>query len=43
LRVLAGVSSRIDDDTIGLQQAVRRIGLDPKVTSSRWWPAEEES
>ncbi|WP_406292887.1 MgtC/SapB family protein [Embleya sp. NBC_00888] len=39
-KVLAGVSAQHVGDTAGLEVAVQRIGLDPKVTSSRWWPAE---
>ncbi len=39
-KVLAGVSAQHAGDTAGLEVAVQRIGLDPKVTSSRWWPAE---
>ncbi|WP_051857455.1 MgtC/SapB family protein [Streptomyces cellulosae] len=40
--VLAGVSTHAAGDTAGLETAVQRIGLDPKVTSSRWWPAEAD-
>jgi putative Mg2+ transporter-C (MgtC) family protein len=42
IKVLAGVSSQRAGDTTGLEVAVQRISLDPKVTSSRWWPAETE-
>jgi putative Mg2+ transporter-C (MgtC) family protein len=42
MKVLAGVSAHHESDTAGLQVAVQRIGLDPKVTSSRWWPAETD-
>lgn len=42
IKVLAGVSSQHAGDTTGLEVAVQRISLDPKVTSSRWWPAETE-
>jgi putative Mg2+ transporter-C (MgtC) family protein len=41
-KVLAGVSAQHAGDTAGLEFAVQRIGLDPKVTSSRWWPAESD-
>ena len=40
--VLAGVSAHHAGATAGLEIAVQRIGLDPKVTSSRWWPAEAD-
>jgi putative Mg2+ transporter-C (MgtC) family protein len=40
MQVLAGVSAQAGGDTSGLEIAVQRIGLDPKVTSSRWWPAD---
>jgi putative Mg2+ transporter-C (MgtC) family protein len=42
MKLLAGVSASVAGDTAGLQFAVQRIGLDPKVTSSRWWPVEVE-
>lgn len=42
MKVLAGVSAQHEGDTNGLEVAVQRISLDPKVTSSRWWPAEAE-
>lgn len=42
MRLLAGVSAEHGGDTDGLQLAVQRISLDPKVTSSRWWPAETD-
>jgi len=42
MKVLAGVSSSERGATIGLQTAVQRLSLDPKVTSSRWWPAETD-
>ena len=42
IKVLAGVSAQHAGDTTGLEVAVQRISLDPKVTSSRWWPAETE-
>ncbi|MEU1802273.1 MgtC/SapB family protein [Streptomyces sp. NPDC019937] len=41
-KVLAGVSAHHAGDTAGLETAVHRIGLDPQVTSSRWWPAEAD-
>ncbi|MFD5863194.1 MgtC/SapB family protein [Streptomyces chartreusis] len=41
-KVLAGVSAQHAGSTAGLEVAVQRIGLDPKVTSSRWWPAESD-
>ncbi len=41
VRVVAGISSS-HADTAGLQNAVHRISLDPKVISSRWWAAEDE-
>jgi putative Mg2+ transporter-C (MgtC) family protein len=40
MKVLAGVSAHHAGDTSGLETVVQRIGLDPRVTSSRWWPAE---
>ncbi|MFF1573946.1 MgtC/SapB family protein [Leifsonia sp. NPDC058292] len=42
VKVLAGITSQTAGDTAGLQAAVQRISLDPKVVSSRWWPAESE-
>jgi putative Mg2+ transporter-C (MgtC) family protein len=39
-KVLAGVSAQHAGDATGLKVAVQQISLDPKVTSSRWWPAE---
>jgi putative Mg2+ transporter-C (MgtC) family protein len=42
MAVLVGVAARHAGDIDGLQLAVQRIGLDPKVTSSRWWNAENE-
>lgn len=42
VRVLAGVSALSSDATTGLEDAVQRIILDPKVSSSRWWTAENE-
>jgi len=42
MKVLAGVSSQHPGDTQGLEVAVQRISLDPKATSSRWWPVEAE-
>jgi putative Mg2+ transporter-C (MgtC) family protein len=42
VKVLAGVSAHGDNDTTGLELAVQRISLDPKVTSSRWWHSEAE-
>jgi putative Mg2+ transporter-C (MgtC) family protein len=42
IKVLAGISAQHAGDTNGLESAVQRISLDPKVTSSRWWPAETE-
>jgi putative Mg2+ transporter-C (MgtC) family protein len=42
MKVLAGVSAHSHSDTTGLELAVQRISLDPKVTSSRWWPSEAE-
>lgn len=42
MKLLAGVTASVAGDTTGLQVAVQRIGLDPKVTSSRWWPVEVE-
>ncbi|MFF7656872.1 MgtC/SapB family protein [Streptomyces sp. NPDC007983] len=41
-KVLAGVSAQHAGDSEGLEVAVQRIGMDPKVTSSRWWPAETD-
>jgi putative Mg2+ transporter-C (MgtC) family protein len=42
MKLLAGLSAANGRDTLGLQLAVQRISLDPKVTSSRWWPAETD-
>jgi putative Mg2+ transporter-C (MgtC) family protein len=42
MRVLAGVSAPNASDTSGLESAVQRLSLDPKVISSRWWSAEAE-
>jgi putative Mg2+ transporter-C (MgtC) family protein len=42
MKLLAGVSTARSGDTGGLQLAVQRISLDPKVASSRWWPAESD-
>lgn len=42
VRIVAGISAGPGDQTSGLQGAVQRISLDPKVISSRWWPAEDE-
>jgi putative Mg2+ transporter-C (MgtC) family protein len=42
MRVLAGVSALHAGDTGGLETAVQRLSLDPKVISSRWWSAETE-
>jgi putative Mg2+ transporter-C (MgtC) family protein len=42
MKVLAGIAARHAGDTDGLELAVQRISLDPKVTSSRWWNAESE-
>lgn len=39
MKVLGGVSAPVAGDTT-VQVAVQRIGLDPKVTSGRWWLAE---
>lgn len=41
-RVIAGISSDRQGDTSGLQLAVQRISMDPKVTSSRWWAIEAD-
>lgn len=42
ITVLASVRAQSPGDTGGLERAVQRISLDPKVTSSRWWPAETD-
>ena len=39
--LLAGVSTSTGE-TSRLEDAVQRITLDPKVTSTRWWPADED-
>jgi putative Mg2+ transporter-C (MgtC) family protein len=36
-KVVAEVSAAPGGDTTPLELAVQRLGLDPKVTSSRWW------
>ena len=41
-KVLAGVVAKHAGDTAGLEIAVQRIILDPKVTSGRWWAVEED-
>lgn len=41
-KVLAGISAQHAGETEGLEVAVQRISLDPKVTSSRWWPVETD-
>lgn len=41
MTLLAGVSTQ-SGDTSGLESAVQRITLDPKVTSGRWWPVDPE-
>lgn len=40
--VVAGVSTQHAEDTGGLESAVQRLSLDPKVISSRWWATEAE-
>lgn len=42
IKVLAGISMRTPGDTAGLEVAVQRLSLDPKVRSSKWWPVETE-
>ena len=42
MKLLAGVTSSQRGATSGLHTAVQRLSLDPKVTSSRWWPAEND-
>lgn len=42
MRVLAGVSAQHAADITGLESAVQRLSLDPKVISSRWWSSEAE-
>jgi len=42
MRVLAGISAQHAADTSGLESAVQRLSLDPKVISSRWWSSETE-
>lgn len=42
MKVLAGIAAQQPGDTGGLQTAVHRMVLDPKVTSSRWWAAETD-
>lgn len=39
--LLAGVSTQ-GNDASGLESAVHRITLDPKVRSGRWWPVDSE-
>lgn len=43
MRMLAGLSIPNAEDHHGLEAAVQRISLDPKVVSSRWWSAEADS
>lgn len=40
--VLASVTVNKVEDADLLERAVQRISLDPKVTSSRWWPSEDD-
>lgn len=40
--LIAAVSVQSSDDTDGLEFAMQRIALEPKVTSSRWWLAEQD-
>lgn len=42
VKVLTGISAPSGDDTSGLEVAVQRISLDPKVISSRWWCDDAE-
>ncbi|MBF4574514.1 MgtC/SapB family protein [Herbiconiux sp. VKM Ac-1786] len=42
IKVLAGVSAQDAGDTNGLELAVQRISMDPKVTSSRWWATDSD-
>lgn len=42
VKVLAGITSNGANDIGGLELAVQRLSLDPKVTSSRWWASEPE-
>lgn len=42
MKVVAGVSSD-DATTAGLEAAVQRISLDPKVVSIRWWASDVEN
>lgn len=42
IKLVAGVAADAQADTTGLQLAVQRMSLDPKVTSTRWWPVESE-
>jgi putative Mg2+ transporter-C (MgtC) family protein len=40
IKLTATVSARNTEQASGLESAVQRISMDPKVTSSRWWQAE---
>jgi len=42
MRVQAGISSDRPGETAGLELAVQRMSMDPKVTSSRWWAVETD-
>jgi putative Mg2+ transporter-C (MgtC) family protein len=42
LRVVAELQGPSTLDTSGLENAIQRLGLDPKVLSSRWWPAADD-
>jgi putative Mg2+ transporter-C (MgtC) family protein len=42
MRVLAGIVAKHAGDVNGLEHAVQRIILDPKVTSGRWWAVEAD-
>ena len=42
LRVVAELQGPNTRDTNSLENAIQRLSLDPKVISSRWWPATDE-
>ncbi len=42
MRLVAALSASQGGGTSGLEMAVHRLSLDPKVTSTRWWVAESE-
>ena len=42
MRLVAALSAHAKGETGGLEMAVQRLSLEPKVTSTRWWIAESD-